>query len=191
MRTRNPLSTISYNSDQFISVHLDDLVRRGDLQYWAFVNHKAEDQEKRDHKHVFVLPNGLVDTNNLSPMFDELAADGQINTCKLWLPSKWGDWYLYALHDPGYLACKYDNDRPKKYRYWDKDIIVSDPDIKQALMERINYTELMSPSFKLVREHASAGIPIKKFLELFPIKKSDLRYIKEIYDLYFEGKDET
>lgn len=184
MRTRNPISTISYNSDDFLSRKLNDLIAVGDLQFWAFINHRAEESEKRDHKHVFILPDGMFDTNKFIGTFDELHEDGSVDGCKLFQPSKWGDWYYYALHDPAYLACKYDNEKPKKFRYWPDQVITSDPDIRAHLMETIKYTELMSPGFKVIRDHALAGVPIHRFLDIFPVKKSDLRFIKEVYELY-------
>lgn len=184
MRSRNPISTISYNSDDFLRRKLDGFVRTGELAYWAFINHKAEDFERRDHKHVFMLPDKLVDTSQLQSELCELHDDGSIDTCKLFRPSKWGDWYYYALHDPAYLACKYDNDKPKKYRYLPENVVVSDPDIKAELDLTINLSELLSPSLSLVREHAENGVSLREFLKLFPVKKSEVRYIKEIYDLY-------
>lgn len=184
MRTRNAVSTISYNSDEFLERKLNNMVRCHQLQYWAYFNHKAEDNEKRDHKHLFLLPDHIVDTASLQDELCELHPDGTLDTCKLFRPSKWGDWYFYGLHDPAYLSCHYDNDKPKKFRYQASDLVCSDTDIRQALDETINYSELLSPSLKVVREHAEAGIPIQDFLRLFPVKKSEVRYIKEIYSLY-------
>lgn len=184
MRTSKAFSTISYNSLPYLSRKLNDFVRRGDLQFWAYVFHHAEAEERRDHTHVFLLPDGLVDTHSLKPEFDELLDDGSVDGVKLFKPSDWGNWYLYGLHDPAYLQCKYELERPKKFRYQPENVICSDSDIRCHLMETMNYTELLSPSFKLVREHALAGCSLKEFLELFPVKKSELRYIKEIYSLY-------
>lgn len=186
MRTRNPISTISYNSDEFLVRHLSKLVDCHELQFWAYMHHAAEDTERRDHKHLFLLPDGLIDTSKLSDELMELHSDGSVDSCKLWRPSRWGDWYYYALHDPAYLACHYELDKPKKYRYIPESLVCSDSDIRQALNETINFSELLSPSLALVRDHAEAGIGIKDFLRLFPVKKSEIRYIKEIYDLYFK-----
>lgn len=184
MRTRNAVSTISYNSNDFLERKLNHLVSTHQLQYWAYFVHKAEDNEKRDHKHLFLLPDKLLDTSSLHDELIELHPDGTLDTCKLFRPSKWGDWYFYGLHDPCYLSCHYDNDKPKKFRYSASDLICSDEDIRHMLDETINYSELLSPSLKVVREHAEAGIPIQEFLRLFPVKKSEVRYIKEIYGLY-------
>lgn len=184
MRTSKAFSTISYNSHGFLERKLNDLVHRGDLQFWAFIHHHAEDEERSDHNHVFFLPDKLIDTFGIKPEFDELRDDGSIDGCKLFRPSNWGDWYLYALHDPAYLASKYELEKPKKFMYLPENVVCSDDDIRQSLVEQMNYTELMSPSFKLIREHATAGISLIDFLQRFPVKKSELRYVKEIYELY-------
>lgn len=184
MRTSKAFSTISYNTNEFLIRKLDSFVRRGDLQFWAFINHRAEDEERSDHTHLFMYPDGLVDTSQLKPEFDELHTDGSIDGCKLYKPSDWGNWYLYGLHDPAYLACKYELDKPKKYRYQPENVICSDKDIMQQFMEQMDYTALLSPSFKLIREHAIKGISMIRFLEMFPVKKCELRYVKEIYQLY-------
>lgn len=184
MRTSKAFSTISYNTNDFLHRRLNDFVHNGTLQFWAFINHKAEDEERKDHIHLYMYPDGLVDTSMLKHEFDELHNDGTTDGCKLFKPSDWGNWYLYVIHDPCYLACKYELEKPKKYRYDPSAIICSDTDIMQQFMEHMNYTELMSPSFKLIREHATQGIPMIKFLELFPVKKCEIRYVKEIYQLY-------
>lgn len=187
MRTKLPVSTISYNSDAFLIRELSSLVHSHYLQYWAFFNHRAEESEKRDHKHLFLLPADLINTSELTDRFMELHEDGSVDGCKLWRSSSWGHWYLYGLHDPVYLSCHYDNDKPKKYQYRPEDMVDSDSDIRQILLQEMDYSALLSPSLALVREHAEKGVSIQDFLRLFPVKKSEIRYIKEIYSLYSGG----
>lgn len=184
MRTGKPISTISYNSNDFLRDALNNLVKHKVLSFWAFINHKAESYEKRDHTHVFMLPDAIIDTQVLQPMFDELHEDGTTSGVKLIRKSDWGNWYYYGLHDPAYLACKYENEQKKRYYYREQDIVVSDIDIACQLHETVDKSALLSPGLKVIREHALEGVTLPDFLKMFPVKKSDVRYVKEIYDIY-------
>lgn len=184
MRTTKPLSSVSYNSREYLESVFNDLLKRKVISFWAYIWHKAEAYEKKDHIHMYMVPDELVDTHQLSPLFDELKDDGSIDAIKDLRTSNWGDWFYYGIHDPAYLACKYSNDMPKKYYYRKEDVIVSDPDIAVMYHERVDLTVLLSPSLGVIRDHALAGVTIQEFLRAFPVKKSDVRYVKEIYDLY-------
>ena len=66
MNTRNPISTISYNSMLFLKAKLDELVNAKVIQFYAFIFHKGEDDEagKKDHA-------GRKDTNQETETFSK------------------------------------------------------------------------------------------------------------------------
>lgn len=109
MKTSKAFSTISYNTPDFLAVKLDELVQRRVISFYAFVYHYKEDDERKDHIHLYIEPNGQYQTDSLSdyllePDFTNLAAPPLgIMPCK---SSKFGDWFLYTCHDAAYLASK-------------------------------------------------------------------------------------
>ena len=65
MKTSKPFSTISYNSPEFLSVKLDYLVKRRKILFWAYVHHLPEVDEKKPHKHLLIVPNGQINTDEV------------------------------------------------------------------------------------------------------------------------------
>ena len=65
MKTSKPFSTISYNSADFLTVKLNDLVNRRKLAFWAYVEHLPEEDEKKAHKHLYIVPNGQINTDEV------------------------------------------------------------------------------------------------------------------------------
>ena len=109
MRTSKPFSTISYNTDAFLVVKLNDLVRRGVLDFWVYVEHLPEDDEKKKHKHVYLVPSKLVDTTQIDEFMKEIDvtnADGLPLGCIMFKSSNFSDWFMYAQHDIDYLMSK-------------------------------------------------------------------------------------
>ena len=64
-RTIKPLSSISYNTRDFLKNKLDDLSKRGVLDFWCFIFHHGEHMEdgsqEKDHFHVSMVPGEQVD----------------------------------------------------------------------------------------------------------------------------------
>lgn len=136
MRTTKPISTISYNSDEFLQGTLNRLVQAGKVAFWAFVNHIGEDlvdeetgdvEKEKDHKHVYIEPNGKVDTVELGKLFWEFDQDhpNKPLKCINWKSSQWDDWMMYALHDDIYLASKC---MERQYAYKIEEFFASDDD---------------------------------------------------------------
>lgn len=109
MRTSKPFSTISYNSDKYLTSKLNSLVSSGKISFWCAIRHKAECDEKKDHLHVYINPSCMFQTDDLKGYLSELDPlhpDLPL-TCITARSSKtFDDWYLYVLHDKRYLASK-------------------------------------------------------------------------------------
>ena len=128
MRTSKPFSTISYNTESFLIRKLTQLQRSHMLDFWAFVKHLPEDDERKSHIHLICIPSKIVDTSSFLEYFVEanLTTPGALPLrCLPCMSSKFSDWYLYCSHDPDYLATKM---LSRKFRYTDSDFVTSDPD---------------------------------------------------------------
>lgn len=116
MKTSRPISTISYNTDDWLKNKLNELVKAHKISFWAYITHKPEADELKEHKHVYVEPNGQIDTMNLTDHLkepDPAHPDNPLCVVR-WQSSKDDDWILYVLHDEVYLATK---GLTKKYHY--------------------------------------------------------------------------
>lgn len=129
MRTTKPISTISYNTEAFLKLKLEEFRKAGILSFWAFIHHLPEDDEggKKDHLHVYVEPAKMLQTDDLRLDLVQLSLDSPDRPlgCLVFCHSKFDDWYLYALHDKAYLASK---GQSRRYRYRYDQIVTSDPD---------------------------------------------------------------
>lgn len=140
MITRSPFAAISYNTDDFLKMKLNDLIVEGVLQFWYFINHKAEVDEKSDHKHVYFVPCKQVDTFVLQNYFDEFdpkCPDLPLKT-RIGAHAKFADKYLYDLHDKDYLASK---GLERKFVYSHDDIVSSDDDYLWELVHTSDFTK--------------------------------------------------
>lgn len=141
MKTSKPFSTISYNTIDFLSGKLNDLVQRRIISFYCFIKHYKEDDESKDHIHLIVFPNGQYQTDQLQdylqePDFTDLTKKPLgIMPCQ---SSKWDDWYLYTIHDSAYLASK---NQTRKHHYLEQDFKTSDTDYMHELVRTIDYSK--------------------------------------------------
>lgn len=129
MRTTKPISTISFNTPDFLRLKLGELLKCGRVSFWAFIVHKPEDDEggKKQHCHVYIEPSKMLQTDDLKHElleFDPLFPD-KPKGCISFNSSKFDPWYLYALHDKRYLSSK---GQSRRFHYVHDDIISSDDD---------------------------------------------------------------
>lgn len=137
MRTSKPFSTISYNSDDFLNNKLNDLINKRFISFFCFVNHYAEEEETKSHKHLFIIPNGQINTDNFSDILQELDITNPLKPLGI-MPcqsSKWADWYLYTTHDVSYLASK---GQLRKFHYTKEDFTSSNNDFFIELIHTID-----------------------------------------------------
>lgn len=148
MKTSKAFATISYNTDDFLIVKLNDLLRDHKIDFWAYINHQPEEDEKKAHKHLLIIPNGQFDTSNLIEYLNEMPKELYIDkngSCKPLTciashkVNSFGDWYYYNLHDSKYLAMK---GQSRKHSYEMGDFIVSDTDYFLELIHNIDMTKL-------------------------------------------------
>lgn len=131
MRTKQYISTIDYNTDTFLKYKLDEWLESKVIDFYAFIKHKKECDEKKDHKHLLVFPNRQIDTNDFNVYLSESCKDSDkpLGTCGIWHTvgkNNVSDWILYVLHDPVYLKYKGITDRV--YAYSDSEFVTSHRD---------------------------------------------------------------
>lgn len=138
MKTSKPFSTISYNSVEFLNLKLTDLVNRNILSFYTFVYHYAEADEKKDHIHLIMFPNGQIQTDTLKAYLRELNPNDPTAPPLGVMPfnsSKWSDWFLYSSHDTAYLASK---GQTRQYHYTEEDFYSSEPDYLHEMIHTID-----------------------------------------------------
>lgn len=108
MRTSKPISTISYNSDEFLKAKIEYWKSLGIIEFGMWIRHMPEEDEKKTHCHVFLKPAKLIQTMDLEMDSCELDPQNPDKPFKMvsFRVSQESDWLLYAIHDPAYLAEK-------------------------------------------------------------------------------------
>lgn len=173
MKTTKPLSTISYNSIGFLIGVLDRLVKKDILAFYAFIRHDAEEDENKDHCHLYLEPAQQVDTIWLKKQFlepDPAHPDIPLGILP-WNKSKFGDWYWYGLHDKAYLMGKGES---RKYHYEPSQVLTSDPEYLAELVRRnpnpkaelLKVAELVMQGMKPMQIALALNVPMRN-LEFF------------------------
>lgn len=150
---------------------LTRLVKNHVISWGCYINHKAEEDETKDHKHLYVIPSRMTQTDELKELFRELDPENISKPLGVmpWMSSKFDDWYLYSIHDAQYLASKF---QKREYQYarsemWSTDDDFLDEQIKSIRMVRVNtitrIMELQKSGWTWTQYFASGAVPIQQF----------------------------
>lgn len=142
MKTSKPFSTISYCTEHFITDTLNRLVVKGYLYFWCGIEHQPEEDEKKSHKHLFLVPNGQVDTDRILDELKELDLENPTSPplgCLMPRKSNFDDWYLYSKHDVDYLALKR---QARVYHYTDENFFYSSKEEFDEFLRNVDYNRL-------------------------------------------------
>ena len=55
MRVTKPVSSISYNTDNFLRMTLDNLLRLGYISYYEFIRHNGDTDTEKPHFHLYCI----------------------------------------------------------------------------------------------------------------------------------------
>lgn len=184
MRTRKPISTISYNSKPFLELKLgelllfvkrkkDELAEDSDLDskktrkvdFWCYICHKPEDDEAGNklHIHLYIEPTNQIETSSLQQSMEEPdLSHPQLKPlkCLAFRSSKFDDWCLYVLHDKAYLASK---GQSRKYHYDYSELVASDPDELLYRYRMIDRSKLLP--FQNMLDLQSQGVSFGEFIK--------------------------
>lgn len=130
MRTSKPISTISYNSEEFLKHQLCELIKSHKISDYMYIWHEPENDEKKGHFHLWIKPNTLIDTMDLQEFFTELDPNNvKPRKCIDFILGKVDDWILYCQHFGPYLASKGEMREffytREDFRYYDEDTFES------------------------------------------------------------------
>lgn len=162
MRTIKSISTVSYNSDSFLAEKLNELIAEKKIEFWAFINHLPEEDEKKAHKHVYIIPACLLDTFAIQERlreYDVSKPDEPPLGCISFVSSKFVDWYFYALHDKDYLISK---NQTRVFHYDSSEIFCSDSDRLSELIHMSDTT--FFKKFAKFRESVDSGLSFNELL---------------------------
>ena len=118
--TSKPIATISYNTEDYLVYKLNELIKAHKICDYYFIKHKAEKDEAKDHIHLWLKPNTLLDTMDLQNHFKEIDPNNLNKPlgCIDFVSSKLDDFILYGLHLEQYLKFKGEN---REYHYLKSD----------------------------------------------------------------------
>lgn len=159
MNTICEVSTISYNSHDFLVAQLNKLVEQKILQFWALILHKPEDDEagKKYHYHVYGLPARRIQTMDLQELLIEPTTYNKDPLgCLPWTKSDFDNWYLYILHDIDYLARKH---QTRVYTYKFDEVESSDKNYLYYLVKSIDMIKMnpLHGMYEAMKEGLSYG----------------------------------
>lgn len=175
MRTRNPISTISFNTKEYLILKLNEFVKAKKLSFWVAIKHKPEDDEggAKEHFHVFAIPSKQLQTDDLRDDLKEFDPffPGKPRGCLMFFSSKYNDWCLYALHDKSYLASK---NQSRRFHYSYDDFFSSNDDDNLLLYRGIDRMSL-SP-YSAMLDAQKVGLSFAEFFRrgTIPIQQVNL-----------------
>lgn len=133
--TDQPISTISYNTEEFLKAKLEEWYDAHIIQAYMYIKHIGEGGDK-DHIHLRIEPNKRIDKMELEAELREYIEGEELpRCCRPFRKSKEEDWFLYAVHDPQYMSIKYADSETEKIPYND-DAIITSPyyDLRTAML---------------------------------------------------------
>lgn len=136
MITSKAITTISYNTENYLTGVLRRLEKNKIIQFRYYIKHNAEIEELKDHIHVYIEPNKRLDSEELRDEFKEkdlsCPSDKPLGVMPFQVCNSFSDFYYYSIHDKHYLASIGEN---REFNYSLENIICSDIDY---LKEKIN-----------------------------------------------------
>lgn len=179
MRTSKPFSTISFNTYSFLWRKCVDLVNNYKIFSFIFIHHLPEEDENKEHYHLFLIPNGTLDTEKIREEFLELlpGEDKPLGVLPF-RSSSFVDWYLYAIHDKDYLVSKCQS---RKYHYSDEDLKYPDYDQFIQLKHSADFSKFKR--MKRFREMAESGVPFQNLVAQGFVPVQQIFQYREMYNL--------
>lgn len=185
MRTSKPFSMISYNTDGYLKITLNELIKGGLIEFWAYIHHLPEEDESKAHKHLFIIPQKLLDTQQIQKALQEIDPNNPIaKPLGAIFPrsSKFDDWYLYGLHDKKYLALK---GQKRQYTYNDNAFVTSCQDTFQELKNLIDYSAINR--FADIIEKAEKGESLPDIIKTTNIPLQLIGQVRQLYYIITES----
>jgi hypothetical protein len=132
--TQKPISTISYNTENFLDRKLKELYDVHIIDYALYIKHKGENDvddftgeiiTDKDHWHIYLHTSKRIDLTSIKKDFNEIDIENFNSKplgCMNFQLSKIGHWLCYAVHKVEYLLIHKIEESKKQYTYKLKDI---------------------------------------------------------------------
>ena len=132
--TQKPISTISYNTENFLDRKLKELYDVHIIDYALYIKHKGEIdkddftgevKKDKDHWHIYMHTSKRIDLSKIKIEFNERDIENFNSKplgCMNFQVSKLGHWLCYAVHKKEYLLIHKIEESEKQYTYKLKDI---------------------------------------------------------------------
>lgn len=178
MQTTKLISTVSFNTPNFLKGKLNSLVASAVLEYAHWVIHEPEEDETKQHIHVVMKPNRRLDTSALGKEFVEKLADEEKprGVLPFRSTSRMSDWVLYSAHDIQYLLRKGET---RKHSYELKQFNSTCQDLLEEDWRDCHHSE--DNKIPLLREYAKQGKTWADILQLNFIPINQLFQYKDIF----------
>lgn len=192
MATSKPISTISYNSPQFLEKTLNDFVNAGVITAWFYVFHNGEPQADndealgKDHIHLLCMPNKCIDLLKFTSSFTEFnpAAPKLPFKCMPFRVSKPEEWFLYSLHVEEYLSMK---GLEKEFHYSIDEVSSNNPDYCHMLYVEAIQSLKNSPSYRLAKA-AAKEVPFSVLVRTGQIPVQQISNSEKFYAYFYAGR---
>lgn len=184
--TTRALSSVSFNTVDFLRSVLTDLLNEGVITMYHFIKHYPETDLTKEHFHLFISPSRRVDPVVIRRNFIEpIPGNDKPLGCLPFVVSKFPDWLLYSLHDSDYLASK---NKVRQHSYKLSDIFSSESD--DYLRQEYYEARESLPTSRLNRicDFLDTGASWSDFLKSGLIPPSQFLYWREFFAHYKKGK---
>lgn len=191
MKTTRAISTISYNTLEYLVIKLKELQKAQKIAFWAFIMHKGESDDEvknaKDHIHLYIEPAVSIQTEALREHFKEIDQNkaGYFLEQMPYSFSKFDDWYLYVIHDEDYLDSK---GLSKQYHYNLDDVISSDENYLYYKIKQIDTSDLTP--IRRLKQGIRLGLTFFQMVSKGWIPVGQVRQYEYAYNvLLYEIKD--
>lgn len=186
MQTTKLISTISFNTPDFLRGKLHDLVKASVIEYAHWIWHTPEEDQKKAHAHVVLKPNRRLDTSALRNQFSEVVpGEEKPRGCNPFQTSKMKDWLLYAVHDRAYLLRK---NCDRKYTYTKEDLHTTEPDLLEENWRDAHEGE--DTRMTQVIQLAERGVSFADLCKMGIIPINQLFQFRELWNGFYTPKTE-
>lgn len=136
MLTNRDFSFIAWCPSDHLKLALDAELLKGHLSFYAFIFHKAEKLELKDHLHVYCVPACKFDTSILEKACKHIDVEtGELSSISPVRATKLYDWYYYSLHNEVYLRMK--NKGGKVFHYSMNDFVTSSDVVFHSMISEL------------------------------------------------------
>mgnify|MGYP004675502197 CR=1 FL=1 len=182
MKTVKPISSVTWNTEEFLQKKLKELTDNHTISFWFYVFHLPESNEKKEHFHIYLEPDCRVDTNDIRVHFEEVPKDSKEKDIIRPLPfekSNFDNAYLYFIHNKLYLNSK---GLSKQY-YNYTDVKTSDEFLLQEKIGLIDYYKLQGSRVMRIREAIAHGITFEEMVSTSLIPVQQINQYERLYKI--------